>query len=159
MSELKPYQFDRREMLHALKSLWDSIKTTGHLYEVNGLKAAIWYIKDNIERKPKDGCCPKCGHPVDNYFCPECGQKIYYFNGVRPGDPHRIDPNLHRHGANWAYENEIKRIESYIRVYGVHETLKVLERADSMREPIDTSKTSLATLLRRERIRRPSETQ
>ena len=157
MSNLKPYQFDRREMLHALMSLWNSIKSSGHLYEVNGLKAAIRYIKGNVEKKPISGCCPRCGHPVDNYFCPECGQPLYYFNGVRPFDPHRIDPNLHRHDAQWANEQEIKRIERYIRVYGVHETLQVLERSDSLREPIDVSQSSLATLLRRERVRRPTD--
>lgn len=159
MSELKPYQFDRREMLHALMSLWNAIKTSGHLYEVNGLKAAIRYIKGNIEKQPIDGCCPKCGHPVDNWYCPECGQPIYWKKNCRPCDPHRIDKNLHRHEAQWAYEQEIRKIESYIRVYGVHETLQVLERADSLRDPIDTSKTSLASLLRRERVRRPSENQ
>ena len=112
-------KYDIKEIAYGLRELYNSLKgQVGIKWEVRALKRALVLLNHEFPRSPKKGCCPNCGFPVDNYFCPECGQRIYYNYGCRPIDDRRRDKFQHK-DAEYIWEKQRRELDEYVRIMGI----------------------------------------
>ena len=131
-------RYDVKEVLYGLHELYKALKDQEDIeYEIQSLKRAIRIVKKYMPRFAKEGCCPVCGHYVDNYFCPECGQHIGWRHHSRPSDPNVDGYSIYNKnkGMN-LYGKERKEIENYIRVHGVSWVVDRLSQADFECQPV-----------------------
>ena len=130
-------RYNIKEVLYGLNELYKALKDQeGIEYEIQSLKRAIRIVRKFQPRMAKDGFCPFCGHAVDNFFCPECGQHIFWKWHSRPGDLKVWHTIYHRDPTMNLYGKERKEIENYIRVHGVAWVVDRLSKADFENEPI-----------------------
>ena len=144
------YQFQRqqvaekyqlKEVLYGLRELWHSLKGQKEIeYEVRALKRAMTILNHEFPRRAKDGRCPNCGHAVDNFYCPECGQSIHWQYRCRPIDEKRIEPQNHRHNPQYFGLLQRREVDEYIRVKGIEWVLEKLTKAERIDDPIDRNK-------------------
>ena len=128
-------KYDLASTLYGIRELYQAItEQQGIEYEKRSLRNAIRILAHNMPRKPKkDGDiyrCPRCGHYVDNYFCADCGQRIYWDRWLRPFDGKRKDPEYRYHDMEYINIQECREIEWYIRVHGLQWVLSKLVMAD-----------------------------
>ena len=130
-------KYDIKEIAYGLRELYNSLKgQIGIKWEVRALKRTLVLLNHEFPRLPKKGCCPNCGFPVDNYFCPECGQRIYYNYGCRPIDDKRIDKFNHK-DAEYLWEKQRRELDEYVRIMGIEWVLDKLYEAERKADPID----------------------
>lgn len=130
-------KYDIKEIAYGLRELYNSLKgQIGIKWEVRALKRTLVLLNHEFPRSPKKGCCPNCGFPVDNYFCPECGQRIYYNYGCRPIDDRRRDKFNHK-DAEYLWEKQRRELDEYVRIMGIEWVLSKLYDAERSADPID----------------------
>lgn len=131
-------KYDLKEIMYALRSLYDALKEQKEIeYEVKGLKRAMRILKLFFPRMPKEDCCPHCGHPVDNFFCPECGQRIYYNYNRRPIDELRRSTEYRHNDAEYLWVKQRRELDEYVRIMGIEWVLSKLYDAERSADPID----------------------
>ena len=131
-------KYDLKEIMYALRSLYDALKGQKEIeYEVKGLKRAMQILKLFFPRLTKEGHCPNCGHPVDNFFCPECGQQIYRQYRRRPIDELKRGSFYEHRGAEYLGLKQRREVDEYVRVMGIEWVLDKLYEAERKADPID----------------------
>lgn len=129
-------KYDLKEIMYALRSLYDALKEQKEIeYEVKGLKRAMRILKLFFPRRPKDGHCPNCGHYVDNFFCPECGQRLHYHFNTRPIDEQRRSRKYNHNGVAYLGLKAKREVDEYVRVMGIEWVLSKLYEAERNADP------------------------
>ena len=131
-------KYNVKEVLYGLRQVYDSLRWESELsYELKAIKRAMAIIRKKMPKMPRDGHCPICGHEVDNFFCPECGQAIYYNHGRRPIDEFRRDTEWRHHDADYYYVVQRRQIDEYVRIFGLEWVLERLASAEVIAQPMD----------------------
>lgn len=131
-------KYDIKEIAYGLRELYTSLKgQVGIKWEVRALKRALVLFNHEFPRLPKKGCCPNCGFPVDNFFCPECGQRIYYNYNRRPIDELRRSTEFNHNDAEYLWEKQRRELDEYVRIMGIEWVLSKLYEAERSADPID----------------------
>ena len=129
-------KYDLKEIMYALRSLYNALKEQKEIeYEVKGLKRAMRLLKLFFPRMPKEDCCPQCGHPVDNFFCPECGQQIYRNYRRRPIDELKRGSYYEHRDSKYLGLKQRREVDEYVRVMGIEWVLDKLYEAERGAEP------------------------
>ena len=129
-------KYDLKEIMYALRSLYNALKEQKEIeYEVKGLKRAMRLLKLFFPRMPKEDCCPQCGHPVDNFFCPECGQQIYRNYRRRPIDELKRGSYYEHRDVKYLGLKQRREVDEYVRVMGIEWVLDKLYEAERGAEP------------------------
>lgn len=129
-------KYDLKEIMYALRSLYDALKEQKEIeYEVKGLKRAMRILKLFFPRLPKEDCCPQCGHPVDNFFCPECGQQIYRNYRRRPIDELKRSTEYNHDDVKYMGLKQRREVDEYVRALGIEWVLSKLYDAERSADP------------------------
>ena len=140
-------KYDLENILYGIRQLHQTIRQQpGFDYERNSLRNAIRILSHNMPRRARKDYhqtyyeyrCPRCGHLVNNYFCAECGQRIYWKWGIRPFDDKRRQTEYRHHDMDYVNLQERREIEWYIRIHGLQWVLDKCTMADRKNQPIES---------------------
>ena len=137
-------KYDLKNILFGIRQLYQVIrKQPGFDYEKRSLKNAIRILSHNMPRKAlvveNEYRCPRCGHLVSNYFCAECGQRIWWKDSIRPFDEKRTDEPYKNDDFAYINLQERRELEWYVRVHSIQWVLDKLSVADRHNQPEDKS--------------------
>lgn len=133
-------KYDLLNILYGIRQLHQTIRAQyGFEFEKRSLNNAIRILSHNMPRKALnvEGSyrCPRCGHLVDNFFCAECGQRIWWKENVRPFDEKRTDKEYINDDIAYINLQERRELEWYVRIHSLQWVLDKLSAADRKNQP------------------------